>query len=473
MNAKYQQLALSLRHDIHQGRLPPGQRLPSIRQLARQHGVSLTTAIRSYEWLEAQGEIQAAPKSGFYVRARRQASAAPRFKDFDPLAHPVDHAGLIAEIRQGAQHPGHTPLGTVMLAPSLLPLASLQQSLQRSARRAPQAAASYGAPGGEAILRQALCQHFAADGLALHPEDLLITQGCMPALHLALLAVSQPGDSIAVPSPCYSGQLQLLASLGRQALEIPCSQHGMDLDRLEACLAGGQTRVALLSASHHNPLGFSLSSEDKQRIAALAQHYQVTVIEDDVFGECSHGGPRPLPIKAWDSTGQVIWCGSFSKTLAPGYRIGWCAPGRHHDALRSLHLAGMLAVNAPLQLALADFLHRGEYRRHLRRLQPQLARQVDQLRQSVLRHFPPGTAVSQPDGGYALWVQLPDAGDGMALYRAARQQAISLVPGMVFSARGLYGDCLRLNAGNPWSDGLDQAVSRLGALATQGLAARG
>lgn len=467
MNAKYQQLANRLRHDIQQGRLLAGQRLPSIRQLAQQHGVSLTTAIRSYEWLEAQGDIQATPRSGFFVRPRVDRSTPPHFSDFDPHAYPVDNAALITEIRQNAHHPGHIPLGTVMLAPALLPLASLQQSLLRTARRTPHAAARYGMPGGEASLRQVLCQHFAEDGLALHPDDLLITHGCMPALNLALLAVSQPGDSIAVPSPCYSGQLQLLASLGRQALEIPCDQHGMDLDRLEACLASGQARVALLSACFQNPLGFSLSNADKQRIAAMAQRYRITVIEDDVFGECSHGGPRPLPIKAWDSAGRVIWCGSFSKTLAPGYRIGWCAPGISLDALHSLHLAGMLAVQAPLQLALADFIHRGEYRRHLRRLQPQLASQVDSLRQAVLRHFPEGTAVNQPAGGYALWVQLPKPADGMALYRAARQQAISLVPGSVFSARGLYGECLRLNAGNPWDESLDLAIARLGELASQ------
>ncbi|TDR79657.1 PLP-dependent aminotransferase family protein [Paludibacterium purpuratum] len=470
MNAKYQQLAAGIRNDIHQGKLSAGQRLPSIRVLARQHGVSLTTAIKSYEWLEAQGDILAAPKSGFFVCHRAPDLHTPRFPAFDPQATPVDNAALIAEVRRGAQEATHVPLGTVMLAASCLPLDELQLSLTRAARRAPQSAAGYGPQAGEPALRQALSRHFADDGLALLPDDLLITNGCMPALNLALLAVSQPGDTIAVPSPCYSGQLQLLASLGRRVLEIPCHAHGMDLDRLEACLAEGVVRVALLTGNHYNPLGFCLSPQDKQRVAALAARHRCVVIEDDVFGECGHGGPRPLPIKAWDTEGWVIWCGSFSKTLAPGYRIGWCAPGRSLAALATLHLSGMLAVNAPLQLALADFLNRGAYRRHLHRLQPQLSAQVDSLRQAVLHHFPTGSRVSQPVGGYALWVQLPPGGDGLALYRAAREQGIGLVPGAAFSARGLYRDCLRLNAGNPWSEQLKQAVTTLGRLARGQLA---
>lgn len=469
MTAKYEQLADRLRLDIHQGRLAFGQRLPSIRQLAQQHSVSLTTAIRCYEMLEARGDIESAPRSGFFVRLRMEQATSPGFSDFDPCAYPVDNAALIAEIRQGAHRPGHIPLGTVMLADELLPLSSLQQSLLRTVRQKPQTAAAYGEVGGETLLRQALCLHFAEDGIALHPDDLLITNGCMSALNLALLTVSQPGDSVIVPSPCYSGQLQLLASLGRQALEIPCDTKGMDLNRLEACLAKGQSKVVLLSSCFHNPLGFCLTNFDKQHIVEMAQRYRATIIEDDVFGECNYGGPRPLPLKAWDTNGLVIWCGSFSKTLAPGYRIGWCAPGEQLMAMRSLHLAGMLAGHTPLQLAVADFLHRGEYRRHLRRLQPQLLRQVNSLRKSVLHHFPSGTSISQPTGGYALWVKLPSAADGLSIYREAYRNSISMVPGSIFSARGLYRDCLRLNAGNPWRPELDIAISKLGKIVTKSL----
>jgi DNA-binding transcriptional MocR family regulator len=462
MTAKYQQLAQTMCSEIGQGKLAAGQRLPSIRRFALAHDISITTALKTYEQLEAMGLVQASPKSGFFVRSSAGAMREPAMTQFDPAGSDIDNLGLIAAVRNAAQQPGQIPLGTVMLSSALLPLDSLRQSLVRTARQVPLAAAGYGSALGEAALRTALCRHFAEDGLLLSPEALLITNGCMPALSLALLATTSPGDTVAVPAPCYSGHLQLLASLGRKVLEIPCDAHGLDLARLESCLARGECRVALITLTHHNPLGFTLDAADKQRLLAIAERYSCTLIEDDVFGECSHGGPRPLPLKAWDQAGRVVWCGSFSKTLAPGYRIGWCAPGRHLEAMQGLQLAGMLSVNSPLQLALADFVHRGAYRRHLRRLQPLLAAQVDSLRRSVERHFPLGTMASRPQGGYALWLQLPDQIDTMPLYHAAQAAGISMVPGAVFSARGLFRNCLRLNGGNPWSDQLDQAVKWLG-----------
>lgn len=460
--AKYQQMAQTVREDIEQGKLAAGQRLPSIRRLAHLHGISITTVLKAYEQLEAMGFIQASPKSGFFVRARAGGMQEPALQQFDPTGCEINNAGLITEVRNGAQQPGHIPFGTVMLSSALLPLESLRQSLVRTARQAPLAAAGYGLPLGEPVLREALSRHFAEDGLVLSPEALMVTNGGMPALNLALLVTTSPGETVAVPSPCYSGHLQLLASLGRKVLEIPCHAHGLDLERMEASMHRGDFRVALISATHQNPLGFTLSLTDKQRLLSMAERYNGSLIEDDVFGECGHGGPRALPVKAWDQTDRVIWCGSFSKTLAPGYRIGWCAPGRYLEAMKSLHLAGMLSVNSPLQLALADFVNCGEYRRHLRRLQPLLAAQVDSLRQSVERHFPVGTMASRPQGGYALWLQLPEERDGMTLYRKARDAGISIMPGAVFSARGLFCHCLRLNAGNPWNNQLDQAIKWLG-----------
>lgn len=462
MATKYQQMAQMVRRDIEQGRLIAGQRLPSIRRFAFLHGISITTAIKTYEQLESIGLVLASPKSGFFVRARSGGMHEPAMPEFDPAGCEINNAGLIAEVRKGAQQPGHLPLGTVMLSPDLLPLASLRRSLLRTARQQPLAAAGYGNPLGEPLLREALCQHFAQDSLVLAPDALLMTNGCMPALNLALLVTTRPGEVVAVPSPCYSGHLQLLASLGRKVLEIPCHAHGLDLDRLESCMACGDCRVALISVTHHNPLGFTLTPADKQRLLAMAERWNCTLIEDDVFGECGHGGPRALPVKAWDQTGSVIWCGSFSKTLAPGYRIGWCAPGRYLNAMKNLQLAGMLSVNSPLQLALADFVYSGEYRRHVRRLQPLLAAQLDKLRQSVECHFPAGTLASRPQGGYALWLQLPEQFDGVSLYREAQAAGISIVPGAVFSARGFFRHCVRLNAGNPWSQMLDDTIQWLG-----------
>lgn len=459
MPFKYQQLATRLAAQIDDGQRPPGERLPSVRTLSRQTGVSLNTALRAYEQLERQGRIVAMPQSGFYVATQPGRALGA---DFSPHATDIGNADLIGAIQRAAGQAGWVPFGTAMLAPALLPGQALQRALTRVMRAAPDVAAHYAPAEGEAALRQALAAHCRQDGIDIGADTLWITNGTMAALSLALLAISAEGDSIALPSPCYSGQLQLLAGLKRRVVEIPCTADGFDLDRLEQCLRDRLVRACLISANFHNPLGFQLSSDDKARIAALAARHACPVIEDDTFGECGHGGPRPLPIKHWDRDGQVIWCGSVSKTLAPGYRIGWCAPGRHADAIGQLQRAMMLSVNRPLQLALADFLHSGDYRRHLRRLQPALASQCAALRQAVARHFPPETQISRPGGGYALWLKLPAGCDGMALYHAACTARIGIVPGEAFSARGLYRDCVRLNAGNPWDERLEEAIALLG-----------
>jgi DNA-binding transcriptional MocR family regulator len=474
MGFKYRELADAYIADIRAGALADGLRLPSIRTLSAQHGVSITTALKTYELLEAEGYLRAQPQSGFFVRRHRTAATLrePSLPDFCPRSRSVDRAALIREIQLSANDTRRVPLGTVMLAPGLLPIDALQRSLVRSARRGSSkgsSAGSYGAASGEPALLDALRSHCADDGIHLGPDDLQITNGCMNAVSLAIHAVTRAGEGIAIPSPCFSGQLQLLASLGRRAVEIPSTAAGIDLDSLEETIAAGQAQAVLVTANFQNPLGYCATPEEKRRIASFGPRYGVPIIEDDVFAECGHqsgpGAPRPLPIKCWDEGGYVLWCGSFSKTLAPGYRIGWCTPGRYAEALRTLHLAEVLAVNSPLQLALADFIHGGEYRRHLRRLRVALGGQVDALRAAVGRHFPATCRVTRPAGGYALWVQLPVGGDGLRLYAAAKESGINIVPGTVFSTRDLYRNYIRLNAGNPWSGELQAAVERLGELA--------
>lgn len=220
-------------------------------------------------------------------------------------------------------------------------------------------------------------------------------------------------------------------------------------------------KVCLLTACYQNPLGYSLSSAEKKQIAEMAQQHACPVIEDDVFGEFGYQKKRLLPIKAWDKAGMVIWCSSFSKTLASGYRIGWAVPGQYHWHMRQKLLARNLAVNTPLQLAMADFIYCGEYRKHLNKLHVNLSVQMDSLMASVEGHFSSCYSMTKPDGGYSLWIQLPDNIDATRLYQRAKEEGINVTPGEVFSSRALYRSCIRLNAGNPWSPRLEDAVSRL------------
>jgi DNA-binding transcriptional MocR family regulator len=198
-------------------------------------------------------------------------------------------------------------------------------------------------------------------------------------------------------------------------------------------------------------------------VALLARH-DVPLIEDDVYGDAGHGEDRPAPAKKWDRDGGVILCSSFSKTLAPGYRVGWMAGGRYHADLMRLKLATTLATATAPQLAIAAFLRSSSYSRYVQQVRRTFSDQVARGREAVARAFPHGTRVSQPRGGFVLWVALPDGLDADRLAEAALAAGISITPGSLFSPRDDYRNCFRLSCGRPWSDTLDRAVETLGRL---------
>lgn len=457
----YHTLAEQLISNIQTGVLSDGQRVPSIREMSRQRGLSITTVQKCYELLEAQGYLIAKAQSGFYVSAQTSSLKKPIFSGFEPYIGHVQNADLLDEISTSANDKNRVQFGTIQLSSDLIPTQLLTRSLVRATRSSPLQSTLYSPCEGELALRKAVCTHIRTDGIHFAPDELIITNGCMDALAHAIDAISQPGDTIAIPSPCFSGQLQLLASMKRSIMELPSTSEGIDLTQLEKAMRNPSVKACLLTACFQNPLGYNLSVDDKQKIAALARDTKCPVIEDDVFGECGYDKSRPLPLKSWDIDGYVIWCGSFSKTLAPGYRIGWCAPGRYYKEIRQHIRARNISVNAPLQLGLSDFVNSGEYRRHLDKLKFSLRKQVDSVYGSIIKHFGNNCRSILPKGGYALWIQLPKECDAFAIYCEAKTRGINLVPGHVFSSSGLYDSCIRLNAGNPWSDDLDQSVKKL------------
>lgn len=462
MTPLYRALARQLHREIREHRWRAGQRLPAVRQFARQQDVSVTTALQCYRLLESEGLIAARPQSGFYVCAAAPGEAGAELDSFSAVPGPVTNVAEIERVQSAAANPGCAPLGISLLSPQLVPLAALQRSLHRSTLRLGERLTQYGSPQGEAALREALAQHFAVDGIAMPARDLLVTNGCMDAICLALQLTTDPGDVVAVPSPCFSGLLQLIESLGRRLLEIPLHRSGIRMPALEAAMANADVKACLVSTNHHNPLGFTLGIDDKRRIARWAADYRCPVIEDDVFGECGFALSRPLPLKHWDEDGWVFWCGAFSKTLVPAYRIGWCAPGRFLAPAVQRRRAQTVSVNLPLQAALADFVNSGHYRRHLQRLRLALAKQLPDYRHALSEAMPAGTAISRPDGGFVLWLTFPGDIDGMALFEAAARENISIVPGQVFSSLGRYHNCIRINCGWPLEQKLRRALETLG-----------
>jgi DNA-binding transcriptional MocR family regulator len=468
---RYESLADWIAGLVQAGTLAPGERAPSLREVARQQRTSLTTAMQAYRMLEDRGILQARPQSGFYVAPPAPALPVPALTR--PPARPSDVAlsGLMLQMLEHASNPRYVPLGCAIPSPALLASGKLDNMLARAARRHGEKHNTYSLPRGELALRREIAKRAARWGQALSPEDIVITCGCTEALALSLRAVTQPGDTVAIESPSYFGLLQLLRMLGLKALELPTdARRGIDLGALGSALARQPVQACVLASAFSNPLGCTMAESDKQALLELLARHHVPLVEDDVYGDLHFGDERPRPFAALESGGQTLYCGSFSKTLAPGYRIGWVAAPGHLNAVLEAKFASTLAGPVLLQHALAEFLASGGYDHHLRRLRRAFAETLQRMHAVIAQAFPAGTKVSQPAGGFVLWLALPRAIDSRALFAQALDKRICFAPGVVFSATGRHANCLRLSGGHGWDARLDKGLRTLGALVSRALA---
>lgn len=460
---------------IAQGALKAGDRLPSVRDLCRDRQVSLATAVAAYRYLEAEGWIEARPKSGHFVRNRH--SEPPR-----SLARPQGEARLVGisaramKVIAAQKRPGMVQMGAASPDPSLFPAAALRREINRAALRDPELISRYVIdPAGYRPLREIVARRLAAAGAAIAPEEILITVGCAEALNLALKACTRPGDTILVEAPTYYGLLQIVETLGLRAIEIPCDPvTGPSLAAIEAATREtGAIKAALLVPNYANPLGSLMPPENKAALVQLLGERDIVLIEDDVYGEMGYSGQRPPLCKHWERQGKarIIACGSFTKTLAPGFRVGWIAPGPFRARVETLKFENTIATSPILQAALAGYLEGGGYDRQLQRLRERFRRQAARISQLVHEHFPAGTRLSSPQGGFVLWVELPEGYDGDQVAEQALGDNIAVAPGSLFSLQGEFRHCLRLNCGQALTPLIENAVRTLGRLAARAVPA--
>lgn len=467
MSKLYEDVAGHIAAQIEKGVYRAGDRMPGVRQLSRQFGVSISTVLEAHRLLEDQGRIEARPRSGCYVRAQlRRPPAQPTISAPPSKPTAVTGQDLVLRLARSANSPGIIQLGAAVPDPVFLPVHGMNRALAAAARRYGTRAVVYDFPPGSAELRRQIAQRMAVAGCQLGPDDIVITTGCQEALALCLRAVAEPGDIIAIESPTFYGLLQVIESLGMKALEIPTDpRYGISLDALKLAIEQWPVKACAVITNFSNPLGCCMSDEHKQRLVSLLAAHAIPLIEDDVYGDLGFAHQRPKAAKAWDRDGQVLYCASFSKTLSPGLRVGWVAPGRYQERIEYLKYVANLASSTLPQLAAADFLERGGYDRYLRQVRSEYARQVARMVEAVGRFFPEGTKVTQPAGGFVVWVEMPGQVDSLELHRHALAEGISIAPGPMFSAKQKYRNFIRLNCAHRWSDRLDRAVMTLGQLA--------
>ena len=459
-------MAGALAEQIETGVYGPGDRLPGVRKLAEQFGVSVATAVAAQHLLEDRGLIAARPRSGYYVRRRPgPRPAAPDRSHPAGQPTPVSGQSLVLRVVQAANRSGMVQLGAAVPHADFLPDRGLRQAFAGVPRRYPGRAMDYAFPPGPVELRRQIARRMADAGCRVDPAEIVVTNGAQEAIVLALRAVAEPGDVVAIESPTFYGLLQAIEAQGLRALEIPTDpDEGIAPEALELALDQWPMAAALLMPNFGNPLGHCASETRKQALVALLEARGIPLIEDDVYGELAFEGPRPWAAKAYEAGGGVIHCGSFSKTVSPGLRVGWAVPGRHRDRVEYLKYATSAATPAYPAFAVADFLDRGGFDRYLRWVSGEYARAVERVGRAVTDHFPSGTRQTRPQGGFVVWLELPEAVDSLALYRRAYAEGISLAPGPMFSPTQRYPNCLRLNCAQPWDAAFEAALRRVGEL---------
>jgi DNA-binding transcriptional MocR family regulator len=461
---RYERFADDIAELIRSGVLGPGQRVPSVRYASQTHGVSPSTVFQAYYLLERRGLIRARPRSGYFVNAHapRQFSEPQALQPVSESTD-VDVSALVFSILDSIKDPNTIPFGSAFPSPELFPLQRLSRSLASASRSMdPRMVVTDLSPGNPQLRRQ-IALRYMVGGLMLPMEELLITNGALEALNLCLQAVTQPGDLVAIEAPAFYACLQVLERLKLKAVEIPVHpREGMDLGVLAQTLEKHPVKAVWCMTNFQNPVGASMPEAKKQALVELLARHEVPLIEDDVYAELYYSQQAPKPAKAFDTQGLVMHCGSFAKSLAPGYRIGWVAAGRFAQKIERLKLMTSLCASMPAQAAIADYLQHGGYDRHLRKLRYALEGQQASMLAAIARYFPAQTRVSQPSGGYFLWLELPEQMDALKLFHMALAQGISIAPGPIFSPTRRFGNCIRLNYGSPWNDGTEQAMETLG-----------
>lgn len=463
---RYRQIEQHLLQQIASGSLGPGARLPSLRHVSARSRVAVSTVLQAYAELERKGVIESRPRSGFFVRRDVHELPPPPSAPRPVLRpHTINRGQLIATVLETVGDRELLPLGINCPADELLPYRELARVAARLAREEPKRQVGYLPVEGSLALRRQLSLRAAQAGLDVRPEEIIITCGALEALHVAVRSLVRPGDNVLIQAPSYFCFQQLLETQGVRSIEIPSHpRHGVDPADVERALGRFDIRACIFTPNFNNPDGSLTPDQAKKEIVRLLAGRDIPLIEDDVAGDLHFGPIRPSVFKMYDPR-NVILCSSFSKTLCPGYRIGWIMPGRFHAQAYEVKATTNVCSATPTQESVALYLGEGRYDRHLRGLRRILQEQTRSMQIQVSRTFPEGTRVSRPEGGGVLWIELPGKIDSVELMYRARGEGISIAPGTIFSTQDRFASHVRLNAGNPWSAAVADGVERLGALA--------
>jgi DNA-binding transcriptional MocR family regulator len=463
---KYMEVADRIEQLIEKGVLKVGDKLLSVRALSKEQGISLSTAFQSYYLLESKGLIEARPQSGYYVKYSPQ-----HILDLPKCCEPPEDAVPVSldEMINSVYHDlnNDTLIHFSMGVPSidLLPTAKLNKAVTQAIRESKTSCLGYEHIQGNVYLRRQIARQAFNWGGSPSEDDIVVTAGCVEALALCVKAVTKPGDTIAIESPTYFAIFQVMESHGLKVVEIPTDPvTGIDLKYLEQAIPRFDIKACLFVSNFNNPMGSCMPDENKKQLVEMLAKKEIPLIEDDIYGEMYFGKTRPKTCKTYDKKGLVLHCSSFSKSLAPGYRIGWIIPGRFKEQVIKLKRMHTVSTNTLSQAAIALFLSNGRYELHLRHLRKALHTQSLRYVQAISENFPEDTRMTRPQGGFVLWIELNEKINTYKLHKRALKHNIGIAPGQIFSSQARFENCIRLSYGEPWSSRIEEGIITLGKL---------
>ncbi len=467
---RYENIANEISQLIRSGILQPAEKIPSIRKASKMFDVSHATIQQAYYLLETQGIIYAKERSGFYV--------TPIFNEMNRIAPPitadplagqeVEMSEFIFSVLNAHKDRTNVPFGSAFPSPELFPINHLAVSMAKGLNAL--ASTPYelvtDMNGGCNELKRQIEFRYFLNGLKINASEIVITSGAMEALSLSLQAITNPGDIVAIESPCFYAILQILERLQLRAVEIPVDpEWGMRIEELEQAIEQFDLKAVVLMTKFQNPVGSTMPKSRLKALYQIIKRHQIPVVVDDVYSEIYYGTALPDYLKSLDENGLILHCDSFCKSLAPGFRVGWVAAGRYATKIERLKLMTTISPSVPSQLAITHYLKHRHYDRHLAKLRVEFQKSQQRMITAIHRYFPPYVEIVMiPKGGYFLWLKLPDHIPALRLYDEALMHHISIAPGPIFSASQQYRHYIRLNYGMKWSEELEQAMQTLGEL---------
>lgn len=462
----YQQVIDFIEHQQKIGALHPGDKLPSLRKLSRQFDISVPTVKQAYIELERQGQVCAKPQSGYYLQAVQARTLKPRpakWAQCDPVE--VQSRSMIEQVHAAVHLPDTVALGISNPIQAHPPDKALARLMRSVLSKVSEKAVSYGPVTGDAKLRMQLAFRYQEQGVEINPDDIVITNGAQEALSIALQCVAKRGDVIAIESPCFFGIIELIESLGMRALEVyTCTQDGVCLEDLMEAINQYEITACLFSTAINNPLGSMKTDEQRQAMVSLLERHDIPLIEDEVYSEIYFSASKPKPAQLYSEKGLVMTCSSFSKTAAPGYRIGWLLPGKFEEQAKRIKRAQSASTPMLQQWTLNEYLLSGDYDRHLCVLRKTLAYNCERMRALIAEHFPPEVCISKPLGGSVLWLRCQSHVKTGEFFQQALAQGVSFAPGAIFSPSGKYQNYMRVSYGVQWGEDVETAIKVLGQL---------